>query len=348
MLARIARGAVIAAVTTGSFACDPTSTVVDSGHDAVTGENGGPNGAAPGPLGSRPAGGATGGTVFYTFASHLVALDLASGRETSTSFSSQSDETIGIGAGLITDIDRTDVLSQDAWINLRQYKNGVFQIVGKVDLADVTYDEAGVARPSPDGSLFLMTTRDLNENGLQLGSRVRVLDRGGRTVGQLESYSNAVWLSADRAIIVGDDGLFVATVGAKGISQPLRIGNVGLGTPGRAPGQPAVSPDGTMITFVHGDAIWRIGVDGSNLTQVTRQSVLQQSNPVFSPDGSTIVVQYGDCRVAASAKEVPVPAIPAGAPADPFGMEPLRKVYEPIPTGNRVTISACGPVYWLP
>jgi Tol biopolymer transport system component/serine/threonine protein kinase len=57
---------------------------------------------------------------------------------------------------------------------------------------------------------------------------------------------------------------------------------------------PAVSPDGRTIAFVsdrgqEGVHIWKMNLDGSNLTQLTRDN--QESFPQFSPDGRWIVYE---------------------------------------------------------
>jgi hypothetical protein len=291
-----------------------------------------------------------GGTFIYTFTTKLAAVDMATGVETATTMAENSDDTIGIGGGIITDVERESVLSTNTWINLRKYTKGAFQLVGKIDLVDVTYDEVkGPMLPSLDASLFLVTTQDPFDSDSPTPGmwRIRVIDHGGRIAGELANYYSAVWLGPGRAVFAGDDGLFVANVGASGFSPPERIGKAGLGAPGRSPEGPSVSPDGKMLTFVQGDMAWRMGIDGSNLVQVTAQ-VQEQENPIFSPDGSKIIVQHGDCRTTWT-YQIVVPADAAAGPADIYHSPQLDEEYAPMAgSGRRNSISACGPTFWLP
>jgi Tol biopolymer transport system component/imidazolonepropionase-like amidohydrolase len=57
--------------------------------------------------------------------------------------------------------------------------------------------------------------------------------------------------------------------------------------------QPRFSPDGKEIAFTSdragGNNLWRIGVDGKNPTQVSKESFRLMNNPVWTPDGQYLI-----------------------------------------------------------
>lgn len=58
----------------------------------------------------------------------------------------------------------------------------------------------------------------------------------------------------------------------------------------------AFSPDGRRLVFRRADApddLWVVGVDGSGLRNLTNDATGFESQPAWSPDGSTIAYQYG-------------------------------------------------------
>ena len=54
---------------------------------------------------------------------------------------------------------------------------------------------------------------------------------------------------------------------------------------------PAVSPNGEQVTFSYQGDIWVMGMDGSNVTNLTQAADFKDTNPQFSPDGTRIVFQ---------------------------------------------------------
>ncbi len=57
--------------------------------------------------------------------------------------------------------------------------------------------------------------------------------------------------------------------------------------------QPRFSPDGTQVAFSSdrggGHNLWRIGVDGKDAVQVTKEDFRLLNNPVWTPDGQYLI-----------------------------------------------------------
>ncbi|MCC7355750.1 MAG: LysM peptidoglycan-binding domain-containing protein [Anaerolineae bacterium] len=74
-------------------------------------------------------------------------------------------------------------------------------------------------------------------------------------------------------------------------SQLFRIQHDGTGLTPLGPGwDPAWDRAGRYIVFHSGDNIWLVAADGNQRTQLTRQSEWAWGNPVFAPDGQSVVV----------------------------------------------------------
>lgn len=149
-----------------------------------------------------------------------------------------------------------------------------------------------------------------------------------------------MWLGKDRLIVVGEDGnegLFILTVAAAPTVTP--IGSPGLGQPGAAPHRPSVSPDGNSIAYVQGDVVWRIGVDGSGLQQLTLAKV-GATWPTWSPDGSQIALV--DFDVCGGFKTPDVMVISAASTN-----QDLTQATR-VTRNNGASVRSCGPIYWLP
>lgn len=59
---------------------------------------------------------------------------------------------------------------------------------------------------------------------------------------------------------------------------------------------PSISRDGQTIVFSYEGDIWTMGVDGTNVTNLTQSADFHDVSPRFSPDGWRIVFQRSDLR----------------------------------------------------
>jgi Tol biopolymer transport system component len=101
-----------------------------------------------------------------------------------------------------------------------------------------------------------------------------------------------------------------------------------------------VSPDGSTVAFIQKEAVWRIGLDGSALTQVTSSHV-GLAWPTWSPDGSRIAVIGGECPPVGAGSPEPniVPLSSTTANQDVSTAAAVMKQ-------GSVPARSCGPVYW--
>jgi TolB protein len=86
-----------------------------------------------------------------------------------------------------------------------------------------------------------------------------------------------------------------------------------IGAPGEltTPQFPAVSPDGKTVAFSMNNHIWTIGMDGSNLKQITA-GPNEETYACWSPDGSSIAcVSLGDVGLTSGNGLAIVPSNPA-------------------------------------
>jgi Tol biopolymer transport system component len=110
----------------------------------------------------------------------------------------------------------------------------------------------------------------------------------------------ASWGSGARATFPGANGkiafvrnndIYVMDADGSNVTRPTS-------TPGTNEIQPTISPDGKKIAFTSdgpnngGFDIWVMGIDGSNPTPLTNDSVTDQ-NPTWSPDGAEIAFETG-------------------------------------------------------
>jgi Tol biopolymer transport system component len=88
----------------------------------------------------------------------------------------------------------------------------------------------------------------------------------------------------------GDAALYVVNLDGSGLRR-ITSGDV-------YPGDADWSPDGTRIVFEdlqsQFGSVWIVGSDGSNLRNVTATASGGFADPVWSPDGSLILVSHGD------------------------------------------------------
>ncbi len=99
--------------------------------------------------------------------------------------------------------------------------------------------------------------------------------------------------------------------------------------------QPRFSPDGTQIAFTSdrsgGNNLWRIGVDGKNPVQVSKEDFRLLNNPVWTPDGRRVafLATRNNRRTAwmqrADGSDSVQPASPQNIPLDEIWFDPLGR-----------------------
>jgi WD40-like Beta Propeller Repeat len=325
-----------------AFMAVTTALVVGCG-----GGGGGGNGGTPDP---EPGQGELTGAWFYNGAGTGVRFDLVTHDETEVELNPNSTQAFGYGGGVISDVDEqvfTTANPDEYSVNLRNLEPDPYSI--KTTLQTFTLGiiggfVSGPIQPSPDATLFAMHTRESADLGEPYLDYVYVFDAALDVLFKLQGYLDPVWLGKDRLVVVaeeGNEGLFSITVEAS--PTVTQIGDTGLGMPGSAPMRPSVSPDGNTIAYVQGDIIWRIGVDGSGLTQLTLADI-GTTWPTWSPDGSQLTVIDADC-----------PPVGGGIPGGPeVAILSATATNQDVLSAPRVTrkigapVITCGPVYWLP
>jgi hypothetical protein len=314
-----------------ALACTGLFGVVLAGCGGGGGSTGGP-GPSPGPLA---------GAWYYDGAGTAQRFDLATAAETSVTLGSNSTENIGFGGGQFTDVDRdTSVSPFEFTVNLRRSTAPHLEKVGQLPVFSVQGGSIrGPVQPAPNGALYAVHTNENAGLGEPFFDYVYLLDAKLAVPVRVKDVRDPAWLSNDRAVVVGADGLF--SIAAVAGATLARIGPVGLGLPGSAPAMPSVSPDGRSIAFTQGDAIWRIGADGTGLSQLTQPAV-GQAWPTWSPDGSQLAVMFGVCGPVGGGPPPPdVVVISAGASNQNIrdASRVARKIGAPVRT--------CGPLTWL-
>lgn len=116
------------------------------------------------------------------------------------------------------------------------------------------------------------------------GKELLILDRAGKTIGELRGYQQAAWTPNNQILAVGDgkfkQGVFLVNQQFTDAQQVIE----GFETAEF----PTVSPDGKKIAFYSVDKIWIIGIDGQNRTAAITGSTM--SFPTWSPDGKFLAV----------------------------------------------------------
>jgi dipeptidyl aminopeptidase/acylaminoacyl peptidase len=311
---------------------------------AMLGCGGGGGGdGTPADGGGGTLNGGLGGSMLYTTAGDAVRLNVASGAVVSAELDADSAGQLGFGGGIASDVTvTTHVTSQPTEYNVQllQLSGSPLQPIETLPTISASgLLVSGPVQPSSNGRLFALHTRESADLGSPYVDNVYVIDKSANVHLHATGYRDPVWLDAQTVIAAGDDGLFKLQVDT---GAATRIGAAGLGAAGAQPAQPALSPDGRSIVFAQNNAIWRIGVDGSGLTQLSQQG-LPQAWPAWSPDGARVAVARGSCPVSGTGDPEPdVVVLSAGA-----ANQDIEHAAALQRQGN-LPVRTCGPLYWLP
>jgi hypothetical protein len=204
------------------------------------GGGGGGGGGTPPPA-PGPGQGTLTGAWFYNGARTGVRFDLVTHAEIEVGLNANSQESLGFGGGVFTDVDEQVHITADPneyTVNLRNVAPNPFSI--KSTLPTFTLPSSGFVsgpvQPSPDATLFAMHSSESASLGDPFLDYVYVFDAAINITFRLQGYRDPVWLGKDRLIVLGangNEGLFTVTVAAT--PTVTQIGNPGLGLPGAAP-----------------------------------------------------------------------------------------------------------------
>ena len=139
---------------------------------------------------------------------------------------------------------------------------------------------------SPDGMLAAVDWRTSDESKSDI--HLRVIDRQARIVADLPGAGAWAWTPDARLLLVRDDGGMYIT--DRHFGNERRITNF---EGSLLPGQLRVSPDGKNVAFVWQNHIWLVGIDGTNLRQLTNSNLGERA-PAWSPDGKSLAFLWGN------------------------------------------------------
>jgi hypothetical protein len=175
-------------------------------------------------------------------------------------------------------------------------------------------------RVSPDGKLVAFTHANSSYDNPDLGTLVYARD--GQRRAFFAGLFSPSW-TPDGRLVMSGSWRYPASLVEK-VKTPMRPGlfvsDAALTTATRfdpqlddpPPLQPAVSPDGKAVAFVLNHHLWRAGLDGAGLRQVT-DGAMEESHPTWSPDGAWLAaVAYGTFEITYHTSIVVLPATGAG------------------------------------
>lgn len=294
--------------------------------------------AGPSPA---PAPAAT-GALFFSQAGQLRRYDVTTQAESAVTLDIESTDLVGYGGGKFSDVSQ-GTPGGPYTVHFHTYGATGFNDMGTLPSTfSVTQGFiSGPLVPSPDGSLYVFHTLERASLGAPQIDYVQVMDAGINGRLRLSGYHDPAWVGNDRLVVAGDDGIFLASLAAPS-ATPTRIGPQNLGQAGAVPQHLAVSPDGTSIAFIQANALWRIGLDGSGLAQLTTAST-GLAWPAWSPDGARLAVQRGDCAVSGTSSPNPDVALVSATTTQ----QNVDQV-QPLMRSINASLQSCGPKVWLP
>jgi Tol biopolymer transport system component len=296
---------------------------------------------SPSPSPSPPAQ----GSLFYISSRQISRFDLATGTIATAQLSVDSTEQLGQGGSSFTDVERIThltALPDEYTVNYRQFTNNGFANAStKTQFVLSNGFVSGPIQPSADGRWIAVTSVENQGLGTANHDYVTISDRSANGKTRVRDMRSPAWIGNDRLVAAASDGLFLIDI-ATTSGNPSRIGPVGLGLPAAntAPLTPAISPDGRQIAYVQGDALWRINIDGTGLVQLSLPRVGLQW-PAWSPDGTQLAVQRGECPVSGTSSPQP-PVVIVSATTPRQDIDSIAPVMRDASTPLRF----CGPRYW--
>ena len=281
------------------------------------------------------------GTFVYTLGGDVIRYDVATKKQTSLELRWRSEEQLGFGNGVFTNVVEVD---DEYAVDLLASGAGGWTVAKKVAIPPLvgTGFPNGPVQPSPDGKLFAGTTRESAGLGEPYIDYVVVFDAASTLKSRISQHRDAVWASSTKLILARDDGLSFFDVATK---QGGRVGTWTLGDATDHPRNVALSPNGAAVAFVQGDSVWVAPPDGSKGPARVTSTSSGQAWPTWSPDGTRLAVISRTCA-GTNGSTVPPPEV---AVVSATGTNQDVRSAATIPSAtNNAPLRTCGPIYWLP
>ena len=289
-----------------------------------------------------------GGALVYMTGSELRHLDLASGQQRATPTDlSASFNKLGYGAGQFTLLLNPPLSASGQFSTVwqRWTPQGFERTAGLAyPLQARLHGGSNISsrvQPSPDGARISFSSTEFEALGATPRNYLYVVEAGTGDAFTLAGYTDAVWVDAQSLVGVKEEGLFRVLWQPGGL-QETRIAGVDPAAAGAAPHAPSLSPDGRSVAFVQDGAVWRIGIDGQGLSQLTARRATPPTWPTWSPDGQHLAVVERACRSSTGFDFPPVHRISATQALQVLDDAPVIKDQSGSPAWS------CAPVYWIP